>query len=232
MGTSGGFDLAVIGAGPGGYVAAIRATQLGQKVAVIEQDRPGGVCLNWGCVPSKALLTGAELVENLRKHGETFGVAADGIRLDYAKLIDHSRKSADRLCKGVQALFKKNRIEFVKGRGRLAGPTRVEVSGESDRIVEASHILLATGSRERVPPGFEVDGECLLTSREALESRRIPLESTPKISPCLLRLSTSSAPQRRAFEGTHPQLRQTPPGRSRSMTATLRSSWAARIAAT
>ena len=174
MGTSGGFDLAVIGAGPGGYVAAIRATQLGQKVAVIEQDRPGGVCLNWGCVPSKALLTGAELVENLRKHGETFGVAADGIRLDYAKLIDHSRKSADRLCKGVQALLRKNRIELVEGRGRLAGPTRVEVSGESDRIVEASHILLATGSREWVPPGFEVDGECLLTSREALESRRIP----------------------------------------------------------
>jgi dihydrolipoamide dehydrogenase len=168
------FDLAVIGAGPGGYVAAIRAAQLGQKVAVIEEDRPGGVCLNWGCVPSKALLSGAELVENLRRHGETFGVAVDGIRLDYGKVIDHSRKSADRLCKGVQALFKKNRIELVKGRGRLAGPTRVEVSGESDRMVEASHILLATGSREWVPPGLEVDGERLLTSREALESRWIP----------------------------------------------------------
>ena len=174
MGSTSRFDLAVIGAGPGGYVAAIRAAQLGQKVAVIEEDRPGGVCLNWGCVPSKALLCGAELVENLRKHGETFGVAADGIRLDYAKVVDHSRKSADRLCKGVQALFKKNRIELVKGRGRLAGPTSVEVSGESDRMVEASHILLATGSREWVPAGFEVDGEFLLTSREALVSRRIP----------------------------------------------------------
>jgi dihydrolipoamide dehydrogenase len=168
------YDLAVIGAGPGGYVAAIRAAQLDLEVAVIERDRPGGVCLNWGCVPSKALLSGAELVENLRRHGETFGVAADGIRLDYAKVIDHSRKSADRLCKGVQALLKKNRIELVKGRGRLAGPTSVEVSGDSDQMVEASQILLATGSKEWVPAGFEVDGEYLLTSREALESRRIP----------------------------------------------------------
>ena len=168
------FDLAVIGSGPGGYVAAIRAAQLGQKVAVIEEDRPGGVCLNWGCVPSKALLSGAELVENLSRHGETFGISVDGIRLDYGKVIDHSRKSADRLCKGVQALFRKNRIELVKGRGRLAGATSVEVSGESDRTVEASHLLLATGSRELVPAGLEVDGECLLTSREALESRRIP----------------------------------------------------------
>jgi len=168
------FDLAVIGAGPGGYVAAIRAAQLGRKVVVIEEDRPGGVCLNWGCVPSKALLSGAELVENLRRHGESFGVTLDGVRLDYGKVIDHSRRSADRLCKGVQALLKKNRIELVKGRGRLAGPTRVEVSGESDRMVEASHVLLATGSREWVPPGLEVDGERLLTSREALESKRIP----------------------------------------------------------
>jgi len=164
----------VIGAGPGGYVAAIRAAQLGQKVAVVEEDRPGGVCLNWGCIPSKALLSGAELVENLRRHGETFGVAADGIRLDYAKLVDHSRNSADRLCKGVQALLEKNRIELLMGRGRLAGPTSVEVSGERDRLVEASQILLATGSREWVPDGLEVDGELLLTSREALESRRIP----------------------------------------------------------
>jgi len=174
MTSTDGFDLAVIGAGPGGYVAAIRAAQLGQRVAVIEEDRPGGVCLNWGCVPTKALLSGAELVENLKRHGETFGVSADAVRLDYGKLIDHSRKSADRLCKGVRSLLQKNRIELVKGRGRLAGPTRVEVSGESDRVLEASHLLIATGSREWLPPGLEADGEHLLTSREALESKRIP----------------------------------------------------------
>jgi len=154
-------------------VAAIRAAQLGMKVAVVEEDRLGGVCLNWGCIPSKALLTGAELVENLTRHGEIFGVSAAGLTLDYGKLIDHSRKTADRLCKGVQSLFKKNAIEWVKGRGRLAGPTSVAVN-DGERLVEASHVLLATGSCEWVPPGLEVDGDRVLTSREALASRRVP----------------------------------------------------------
>jgi dihydrolipoamide dehydrogenase len=168
------FDLAVIGSGPGGYVAAIRAAQLGRRVAVVEDDRPGGVCLNWGCIPSKALLTGAELVETLRSHGETFGVSADGIRLDYGKLVDHSRRTADRLCKGVQGLLTKNRIELVAGRGRVAGPNRVEVTGASERVLEAAELLLATGSAEWTPPGIAVDGERVLTSREALESKRVP----------------------------------------------------------
>lgn len=167
------FDLAVIGSGPGGYVAAIRAAQLGRRVAVIEEDRVGGVCLNWGCIPSKALLTGASLVEDLR-HGETFGIVAGELRLDYAKAIAHSRKVADRLCKGVQSLFKKNRIELVAGRARLAGPNAIEVRGASERSLEADHVLLATGSAEWTPPGLEVDGERVLTSREALESTRIP----------------------------------------------------------
>ncbi len=168
------FDLAVIGSGPGGYVAAIRAAQLGRRVAVIEEDRPGGVCLNWGCIPSKALLTGAELVETLRAHGESFGVSAGEVRLDYGKAIDHSRKVADRLCKGVQGLLKKNRIELVAGRGRVLGPTNVAVSGAGERVVEADRLLIATGSAEWVPPGVDVDGERVLTSREALESKRIP----------------------------------------------------------
>jgi dihydrolipoamide dehydrogenase len=143
-------------------------------VAVIEEDRPGGVCLNWGCIPSKALLTGADLVETLRAHGETFGVVAGELRLDYGKAIDHSRKVADRLCKGVQGLFKKNRIELVPGRGRVVGPTSVAVSGAGERAIEASELLIATGSAEWVPPGVDVDGERVLTSREALESKRIP----------------------------------------------------------
>jgi dihydrolipoamide dehydrogenase len=171
---SGRFDLAVIGSGPGGYVAAIRAAQLGRRVAVVEQDRPGGICLNWGCIPSKALLTGAELVETLRAHGESFGVVAGELRLDYAKVIDHSRKAADRLCRGVQSLFKKNRIELVPGRGTLAGPTRVQIDGAGGRELEADHVILATGSSEWAPPGVEVDGTHVLTSREALESKRIP----------------------------------------------------------
>jgi len=168
------FDLVVIGSGPGGYVSAIRAAQLGMNVAVVEEDRAGGVCLNWGCIPSKALLTGAELVETLRNKGETFGVRAGGLELDYGKVIDHSRACADRLAKGVHGLLKKNQIEFVAGRGRLGGRSTVEVSGESERTLEASHVVLATGSGELVPSGVEVDGETILTSREALESKRMP----------------------------------------------------------
>jgi dihydrolipoamide dehydrogenase len=168
------FDLAVIGAGPGGYVAAIRAAQLGLRVAVVESDKLGGVCLNWGCIPSKALLTGAELVENLTRHGETFGVSASGLTLDYGKLIDHSRKTADRLARGVESLFKKNRITWLRGRGRLAGPRAVDVEGPDAQRVEARHLLVATGSTEWVPPGLAVDGERVLTSREALASRRRP----------------------------------------------------------
>ena len=168
------FDLVVVGSGPGGYVGAIRAAQLGQRVAVVEQDRLGGICLNWGCIPSKALLTGAELVESIRAQGETFGVVAGELRLDYGKAIDTSRKAADRLCKGVQALFKKNAITWLRGRGRLAGPTSVAVEGPDAGVVEASNVVLATGSTEWTPPAVAVDGRRVLTSREALESRQIP----------------------------------------------------------
>jgi len=168
------FDLAVVGAGPGGYVAAIRAAQLGLRVAVIESERPGGVCLNWGCIPTKSLLTGAELVESLRERGTAFGINTGGITLDYGRAIDHSRRVADRLCQGVQALIKKNRIELVRGRAQLSGATSLEVSGADARSVEAAQILLATGSREWVPPDVAVDGKRVLTSREALESRSIP----------------------------------------------------------
>lgn len=165
-------DVAVLGAGPGGYIAAIRAAQLGLRTTVIEADRPGGVCLNWGCIPSKALLTGAELVENLRSHGDTFGIGVTGLTLDYDKLITHSRKTADRLAKGVEGLFKKNAVTLVRGRGRLAGAGRIDVAGGEG--IEATNVILATGSREVVLPGLDVDGKRVLTSREALESRVVP----------------------------------------------------------
>ena len=172
MSSAGRFDLVVVGAGPGGYVGAIRAAQLGMRVGVVEADRPGGVCLNWGCIPTKALLSGAELVEDLTRRGEAFGITTAGLVLDYARLVEHSRKTADRLCKGVEGLLKKNQIELIPGRGRLAGPSSVSVNDEV--LVEGAQILLATGSAEWVPPGLDVDGERVLTSREALESRRVP----------------------------------------------------------
>jgi dihydrolipoamide dehydrogenase len=167
------FDLAVIGSGPGGYVAAIRAAQLGMRVAIVEEDRLGGVCLNWGCIPTKAILKAAEQFEDVKRKAVP-GLVVDGLRADYGAVIDASRTAADRLNKGVTGLMKKNQIEVFTGRGRLAGAGQVVVSGAKEEQLQAERILLATGSTERVLPGVEVDGKLVLTSREALESRVLP----------------------------------------------------------
>lgn len=169
------YDLVVIGAGPGGYVAAIRAAQLGLKVAVVERERPGGVCLNWGCIPSKAILTSAELYEAV-KEGERHGIKTRGLSCDYAQVIKRSRDIADRLAKGVEFLFRKNRIALFSGTGRLEGKNRVvvEANGAGGRQIEGARILIATGSGERSLPGVEVDGKQILTSREALLDTEVP----------------------------------------------------------
>ncbi len=167
------FDLAVIGSGPGGYVAAIRAAQLGMQVAIIEEANLGGVCLNWGCIPTKAILHAAEQFDAV-KHGIP-GMKVKGLTADYSSVIDASRKASDRLTKGVASLMKKNRIEVVKGRGRLGGTGQVVVSNsDGETAIEAKNIIVATGSTEFVFPGIEVDGQRVLTSREALESRVVP----------------------------------------------------------
>jgi dihydrolipoamide dehydrogenase len=169
------YDLVVIGAGPGGYVAAIRAAQLGMKTVVVEKDRPGGVCLNWGCIPSKAILTSAELYEDL-KEGERYGIKAQGISVDYAHVIKRSREVADRLAKGVEFLLRKNKVQLVAGTGRLDSPNRVivEAPGRAAQEFDTAHILVATGSKERTLPGLEVDGKQILTSYEALVDTEMP----------------------------------------------------------
>ena len=169
------YDLVVIGAGPGGYVAAIRAAQLGLNVAVVEKDQPGGVCLNWGCIPSKAILTSAEMYEDL-KHGEQYGIKVSGLSFDYPQVIKRSRAVADRLAKGVKYLLKKNRVPLFKGTGRLEAKNRVviEAKGQEAQQIDAERILIATGSRERTLPGLEVDGTQVLTSYEALTEQAIP----------------------------------------------------------
>lgn len=169
------YDLAVIGTGPGGYVAAIRAAQLGLKVAVVERDRPGGVCLNWGCIPSKAILTSAELYEEIRE-GERHGIRTRGLSCDYGQVIKRSREVADRLAKGVEFLFRKNRVTLLAGTGRLEGTHRivVEADGKEAQQVEAERVLIATGSGERTLPGLEIDGKQILTSHEALIDTEIP----------------------------------------------------------
>ena len=169
------YDLVVIGAGPGGYVAAIRAAQLGLKTAVVEKDKPGGVCLNWGCIPSKAILTSAELYETI-KEGEHFGVKVQGLSFDYGQVIKRSREVAERLAKGVEYLLRKNKIPLVAGTGRLEGKNRVivETSDKETQQIEADRVLVATGSGERTLPGLEIDGKQVITSREALVDTEIP----------------------------------------------------------
>jgi len=173
------YDLAIIGAGPGGYVAAIRAAQLGLKTALIEKDRVGGLCLNWGCVPSKALLWNAEVV-HLFQRADEFGVTARGLRFDLGKAVDRSRQVVERTVKGVEFLLKRNKVDIISGAGRLHSPHEVEVAparpagGPDGQSVEADHVIVATGAHPRSIPGVEIDGKVVITSREALELREVP----------------------------------------------------------
>lgn len=166
------FDLAVIGAGPGGYVAAIRAAQLGLKACVIEKDKPGGVCLNLGCIPSKALIHQADALhqaDTLRALGATVDLSG----LDYGKAFKKSRLAAERLSKGVQFLLKKNGIEYLKGTAYLKSPSEIELDGGA-RSVRARAVIVATGSRPRELPGMPFDEEKILSSSGALLLERLP----------------------------------------------------------
>jgi dihydrolipoamide dehydrogenase len=164
------YDTIVIGGGPGGYVAAIKASQLGQKTAVIEKEHLGGVCLNWGCIPTKSLLRNAEIV-NLLKEGKTFGFSFDNLTVDYSVAQKRSRKVSQRLVKGVGFLMKKNNIDVIEGAGRLKSAREVEVNGQ---MHTAKNIIIATGARARSIPGVEIDGDKLLTYHQALELLEVP----------------------------------------------------------
>jgi dihydrolipoamide dehydrogenase len=165
------YDLLVLGAGPGGYVAAIRATQLGMKAAVIEKDKPGGVCLNIGCIPSKALIHQAELVRS-GKELEEIGVKVDASGLDYSKVFAFSRKAADTLSRGVGYLLKKNKIDLISGQGVISSAHEIEVKGHGK--VSGRNLLIATGSRPRSIPGFEFDEKTVLSSTGALMLEKLP----------------------------------------------------------
>lgn len=168
------FNLVIIGSGPGGYIAAIRAAQLGMKVAVIERDKPGGVCLNWGCIPSKAILKCAEIYETF-KHSENYGIKCGELSYDYSKVIEKSRKASSNLTKGVEFLLKKNKIALFPGTGRLISTNRIGViRGKNETEVETEKTLIATGSVPRTLPGTEIDGKIVMTSDEAIFSKEIP----------------------------------------------------------
>jgi dihydrolipoamide dehydrogenase len=166
------YDVAVIGAGPGGYVAAIRAAQLGLKTAIIEKDAVGGLCLNWGCIPSKALLHGAEVL-NTVKHAEDWGITYKDLASDLAIAVDRSRGVVEKFVNGVETLLQQNKVTLVRGTARLTGATSINVEPGGETI-EASNILIATGARTRSLPNVPPDGDRVLTSREALELRQTP----------------------------------------------------------
>ncbi len=169
------FDLVVIGAGPGGYVAAIRAAQLGMKTAVIEREHLGGICLNWGCIPTKALLRSSEIY-SLMHHLDEFGLSAEKISFDPAKIIKRSRKVAARLSGGVAFLLKKNKVQVIDGEARLKGGGVVSVTKDGTALpdVSAKHIILATGARARTLPGLEPDGALVWTYKEAMVPEAMP----------------------------------------------------------
>lgn len=163
------FDVTIVGAGPGGYVAAIRAAQLGLKVGLVERDKLGGICLNWGCIPSKALLKSAELYNNFKK-AEEFGFSYNDLSFDFGKIIKRSRDISDRISKGVEYLMKKNKIEVVAGSGRLTGKNSIEVTKDGKVVdtIQSKHIVLATGGRPRSIPGVTIDRKKIITSTEAM----------------------------------------------------------------
>ena len=169
------FDIIVIGGGPGGYVAAIRAAQLGMKACVVESKHLGGICLNWGCIPTKALLRSADIYHSMQ-HAKEFGLSADNIGFDLPAVIKRSRGIAGQLSAGVKHLLKKNKVSVFDGEGKLAGPGRVSVTkgGKPVADLQGKHIVLATGARASVLPGLEPDGELVWTYKEALTPKDMP----------------------------------------------------------
>ena len=169
------FDLAVIGGGPGGYVGAIRAAQLGLKVCIIEREKLGGVCLNWGCIPTKALIKNAE-VYSLIKQSEKYGINVQNITVDFKKNVKRSRDTSKRLSKGIEFLMKKNKIKHINGFGRFTSKNSIEINS-NDKVsnVEADKIIIATGAKPKAFPDLSFDSEKVISSKEAMM-----LENPPK----------------------------------------------------
>lgn len=164
------YDTIVIGSGPGGYVAAIKASQLGQKTAIVEADNLGGICLNWGCIPTKSLLRNAEII-NLLHEGKTFGFSFDNLQVDYSVAQKRSRQVSGRMTKGISFLMKKNKIDVINGWGKLKSATEVEVNG---KVYTTKNIIIATGAKARSLPNVEINGKTLLTYWETLELTEAP----------------------------------------------------------
>ncbi|MDP6338802.1 MAG: dihydrolipoyl dehydrogenase [Candidatus Marinimicrobia bacterium] len=168
------FDIAVLGGGPGGYVAAIRAAQLGKKVAIIEKDKLGGICLNWGCIPTKALLKNAEVLHYI-KNAEKYGIKIPKYSIDFPSTVARSRAVSDQLSKGIAFLMKKNNITHIEGSGKLISKTSIEIDkGKNKKTVQANKIIIATGGRPLSIPGIELDNKRIISSKEAMILEKPP----------------------------------------------------------
>src|ERR1700712_129847 len=169
------YDLIVIGSGPGGYVAAIRASQMGLKTAIVEKESLGGICLNWGCIPTKALLKSAQVFEYLN-HATEYGINVNGGEVDFESVIKRSRGVADGMSKGVQFLMKKNKIDVITGTGKLKskGVVEVRTNDGATKQISAKHIILATGGRSRELPNLKQDGKKIIGYREAMSLPKQP----------------------------------------------------------
>ncbi len=169
------FDLIVLGSGPGGYVAAIRASQLGMNTAIIERESLGGICLNWGCIPTKALLKSAQVFDYLQ-HAETYGLKVTGAKADFPAVVQRSRDVADGMSKGVQFLMKKNKINVIFGNGKLVAGPKVQVTDAEGKVTEytAKHIIIATGGRAKELPNLPIDGEKIIEYRKAMSLPKMP----------------------------------------------------------
>src|SRR6185436_3639046 len=169
------YDIIVIGSGPGGYVTAIRASQLGFKTAIIERENLGGICLNWGCIPTKALLKSAQVFEYLKHAGE-YGIQADNVNANFAGVVKRSRDVAEGMSKGVQFLMKKNKIEVIMGTAKVKPGKKVEVKAADGKTttIEAKHIIIATGARSKELPNLKQDGKKIIGYREAMTLPKQP----------------------------------------------------------
>ncbi|MCK9281474.1 MAG: dihydrolipoyl dehydrogenase [Melioribacteraceae bacterium] len=172
------YDIAILGGGPGGYVAAIRAGQLGFKTVIIDKDNLGGICLNWGCIPTKSLLKNAEIYDTMKNHAKDFGIKVEGLSIDFNQVIKRSRDISGRITKNVEMLIKKNNIDRVRGFGKLLDKNKISVTdnnGKEIETIEADKIIIATGASPRILPNIPVDRKNIITSTEAMS-----LESQPK----------------------------------------------------
>jgi len=173
------FEIAILGGGPGGYVAAIRAAQLRLKTVLIDKDNLGGVCLNWGCIPTKSLLKNAELFDKMKNHAGDFGISAKEVSFDFSKIIKRSRNVSERIVKNVELLIKKNKIERVRGAGKLVSKNQIDVfnnEGEITDAINAEKIIIATGARTKTLPNIPVDRKVIITSTEAMNLLEQPKE--------------------------------------------------------